>query len=74
MLYVLKPGVTIAARNAETELEHMKLFITNEIQESALHHTNTKIIETISKLPENFNEYWLNALIKEISMDELIAY
>ena len=31
MLYVLKPGVTIAARNAETELEHMKLFITNEI-------------------------------------------
>ena len=52
----------------------MKLFITNEIQESALHHTNTKIIETISKLPENFNEYWLNAFRKEISMDELIAY
>ena len=70
-----KPWVTKAARNAETELEHLKLFITNEMLESVLHHTDTKIIETISKLPENFtNKNWLHHFTKEISMAELITY
>ena len=55
-----KPRVTKAARNAKTELEHLKYFITNEMLESVLHNTDTKTIKTISKLPENCtNKHWL---------------
>ena len=44
--------VTEAVRNAETELQHLKLFLTNEILKGVLHHHNTKIIKTINKLPK----------------------
>lgn len=52
----------------------LKMLITNEMLESVLYRTNTKIIEASNKLPENFNENWLYPLIKEVSVDELIAY
>ena len=50
------PNARRIAREARTFETFHK---TNKIVENVLHHTNTKIIETVAKLPENFNENWL---------------
>ena len=69
-----KPGVKNLGKSAKTELDHLKLFLTDDMLTEVITNTNCRINEFIKNLPDNFNENVLYPFIKTIDIDEFIAF
>ena len=66
------PGVSAVGKAAETELDHLKLFLTDAMFTEVLTSINNRINKVIEELPEDTSDKY--TFLKPVGMEELLAF
>ena len=67
-------GIRAKARNVNTEKEAFDLYITPNMLNSVINHTNVKINKLIEKLPDDFNKDFKYPYVRTIDVIEMCAF